>query len=86
MVMTHIFFLWLSDISAYIFILRFLVGHCHLQIPPTLVIDSEIKVKNFHHKWYFFFSYRKKKSIKVTATFNNYYVSIKKVFTSLHTN
>lgn len=49
---------------------NFLVGHCHLQIPLILAIDSVMKEKiSFHHKLHklhFLFFYRKK-SIKVMA-------------------
>lgn len=62
MVMTHFFFLWLSDISIERkkYCTDFLVGHCHLQIPPILATDSVMKEKiSFHHKLYFLFFNRK---------------------------
>lgn len=64
MVMTHFFFPWLSDISIERkkYCTNSHVGHCHLQIPPILAIDSVMKEKiNSHHKLYVLFFYRKKK-------------------------
>lgn len=91
MVMTHFFFPWLSDISIERkkYCTNSHVGHCHLQIPPILAIDSVMKEKiNSHHKLYVLFFYRKKKNplSKRWQKFNNDSVSGRGVFKPLHTN